>query len=60
MQCSSSQQGESLSQNNQEVGQNEDDVQHVNILVPGSGKGKFVMNFFLSTFVYVSNMVYII
>jgi len=57
---SSSQQGESLSQNNQEVGQNEDDVQHVNILVPGSGKGKFVMNFFLLTIVYVSNMVYII
>jgi hypothetical protein len=51
MQCSSSQQGESLSQNNQEEEQNEDDVQHVNISIPGSGKGKFIMNFFLLTLV---------
>jgi hypothetical protein len=51
--------GESLSQDHHEVGQNEDDVQHVNVLAPGSGKGKFAMIFFL-TLVFVSNMVYII
>ncbi len=49
---------EALSKDHHEVGQHEDDVQHVNVSAPGSGKGKSVI-FFL-TYVFVSNTVYII
>jgi len=49
-----------MSNDQHEVGQNEDDVQHINVSAPGRGNGKFTFFFINFTYVFVSNTVYII
>jgi hypothetical protein len=47
-QLSTAEMDEAQSKDQHEVGQIEDDMQHINVSAPGSGNGKFVLKFSFS------------